>query len=110
MAGGVLAGGANSLNLKDANGNAISTTTAQTAGGVAIIFGIIMLLVGVVAIIGAVGVIKSVRWGLMLTFVLGIIAVLLSVVPFNPIGLVIGLFEAIYCGLRLFGNVGPKAA
>lgn len=109
--GGFLASQSDKLNIRDPNtGQAISGAAAQTAGGVAIIFGIIMLLLSAVAIVGAVGVIKSARWGLMLTFVLGILGILFSVVPFNPIGLVICLFEAVYCGLRLFGNVGPRPA
>jgi hypothetical protein len=110
-AGGVLAGGAKGLGeIKDPNtGRVISTGDAQAAGGLVLVAGIIILILSIVAIVGSVGIIKSARWGLMLTFVLGILGMILSVVSFNIIGIVIGLFEAVYCGLRLFGNVGPKA-
>jgi hypothetical protein len=75
-----------------------------------IIAGVVWLILCVVGIVSAVGIIKSAKWGLMLTFVLGLLLVIMSVISFNIFGLVIGLFEAIYCGLRMFGNVGPRPA
>jgi hypothetical protein len=112
LAGGVIAGGGTALNeqLRAQGQKELSTQGAQAAGGMVMIVGIIFLIASIAAIIGAVGIIKSAKWGLTLTFVIGLLLVLLSVVPFNPIGLVLGLFQAIYCGLRLFGNVGPRPA
>jgi hypothetical protein len=111
MAGGFIAGAGSSLQgMKDASGKEVSQQTLQTAGGIALIFGIVWLIACALSIIGAVGILKGLRWGFMLVFVMGIIGVLGSFVPFNPISLVFGLAGAIYCGLRLFGNVGPKPA
>ena len=108
LGGGFLASGA-ANNMKDAQGNPIVTgNVTQAAGGMVLIVGIVLLIASIVAIVGGVGIIKGVKWGLTLTFALGVIGVILSIIQFNPIGLVIGLFEAVYCGVRLFGNVGPR--
>jgi hypothetical protein len=106
--GGILAGAGKNMDIKDAAGNQMSSQTAQTLGGVAMIVGIVLLIGSVLSIIGAVGVIKGLKWGFTLTFVMGVLMVLGSIVPTNIIGIILGLFGAIYCGLRLFGNVGPK--
>jgi hypothetical protein len=106
--GGILAGAGKNMNIQDAQGRQITGEAAQTLGGMAMIVGIILLIGSVLSIIGAVGIIKGIKWGFTLTFVMGVLMVLGSVVPTNIIGIVLGLFGAVYCGLRLFGNVGPK--
>src|ERR1044072_7557609 len=95
LGGGLLAGGSSALNDElRRQGQTVNSDEAKAAGGILIIAGVIWLILCIVAIVGAVGIIKSAKWGLMLTFILGLLLLIMSVVSFNPIGLASGLFEA----------------
>jgi hypothetical protein len=95
---------------KDAEGS----TAVATAGGGLMIFGVLLLAICVVEIVGGVWIIKSLRKGFMTIAVLGAIGLVVNIVAgamahsFNFFGLGTGLIFPIYSVLRLMGNVGPK--
>ena len=110
--------------LAGAAGAAGATGTAGTtganagavaaAGGILLVFGIIMLVVCIIDIVGGVWMMKSLRKGFMLVLVVGAIGLLLSILGavtgghFNFFGFGMGLIFPGYSAARLFGNFGPR--
>jgi len=116
VGGGFLAGAGSTIKgLTDAQGNSISGSTAQAAGGIAMVFGIILLIICIAEIVGGVWMVQSLAKGMRLVFVIGAIGLILNIISgvtaghFNFFGLGVGLIFPAYAAARLYGNFGPKA-
>jgi hypothetical protein len=111
LCGGLIAGGGS---LLAAVGVSQARTASEAAplgimGGLVAIFGFILLAAYVLNIAGAIGVMKSQRWGFVLTAILTGITALCSLS--GSTGFTNTLPDAaacIYCILRLNGTWGPK--
>lgn len=114
VGGGFLAGaGSATKGLTDAQGNTITGTTAQAAGGMVMVFGIILLIICVAEIVGGVWIIKSLKKGFMLILIMGAIGLLVNIISgassghFDIVGMILGLVFPGYSAARLFGKFGP---
>jgi hypothetical protein len=109
LGGGMASGMSDALKQQMAKqGQNMTDEQLKAAGGAAMIVGIELLLGTILIIVGAVGIIKGARWGFTMTFAVGLILAIASLFPMDLFGLLFGLFGAVYSGLRLFGNVGPR--
>ncbi len=98
------------IGLGGAVGVAGAGTTATAVGGSVALIGMILLAVSVINIIGAVGIIKGARWGFMITGIMSAISVVLDIFHLNILGILISGAVAVYCFLRLSGQLGGKPA
>lgn len=78
------------------------------AGGLIMLYSIIGLVCSVGSIIGAVGMLKAARWGFMIVGAFGLIGAIIGLLHFNPISLIVGAAQAVYCGMRITGQLGGK--
>jgi hypothetical protein len=107
--GGVLGAVGVTQITRGAGPNAEATAIAGASGLVAVI-GMAIAILSLANIAGGVGVLKSKRWGFMLTAVLSGIGFLLSLSGSDGfLGSIPNLAAAIYCGLRHAGKLGPPA-
>jgi hypothetical protein len=91
-------------------GSASGAAAAGAIGGMTAIIGLVLVAVSVLNIVGGVGVMKSARWGFMLTGILSAISALLNLVNFDVkgiLGLAIAAGVAVFCFMRLAGKLGP---
>lgn len=100
--------GAGSL-ATGANGTADGRAAAAAVGaggGLLAMIGFIMAAVFVAQLVGGIGILKSLRWGFLVTGGFAALGVLLSLVHLNIIGIILhGGFLA-YCAMRLTGKLG----
>ncbi len=86
------------------------------AGGLAIVWGLVLLATCIADIVGAAWMIKSLRKGFMLVLIVSLINLAISIIMgitgggFNFMGLILGLVFPAYCAARVFGNFGPRPA
>ncbi len=78
------------------------------AGGLIMLYSILGLVCSVGSIIGAVGMLKAARWGFMVVGAFGLIGAIIGLLHFNIISVVVGVAQAIYCGMRITGQLGGK--
>lgn len=93
-------------------GAAVGAGASASVGGFVMIVSIVLLLVSVLMIAGGAGIIKGARWGFMVCGVMATIGVVLGLFSFagamSVVRLLIGVALAIYCFMRLSGQLGPR--
>jgi hypothetical protein len=103
--GGLTAGAGSDQATKEA------AAAVTTAGGVAAIWGVLLMAASVGAIAGAIGMIKGAKWGFMLIIIIEVINVVSGFMVSgmtNIFNLAVPAALVIYCVLRLGGQLGPK--
>lgn len=86
-----------------------AATGLGIGGGVLAMIGFVVMASSAVQIAGGIGIMKSRRWGFLLTGVLSGISILLNLgqLPHGLVGMAINGIIAYYCWSRLSGREGP---
>ncbi len=111
-AGGAVLGAAGATGALSARGAADGGTTAAgvgAAGGFLAILGFVLAAFCLAQLIGGVGILKSARWGFLVTGGFAALNVLLGIfrLPSSIIGMAISGVILYYCYSRLSGKMGP---
>ncbi len=115
-AGGALLGaGGASAAMAGAGATADGRTAAAglgAAGGLLAIIGFLIAAVSVAQLIGGVGIMKSARWGFMVTGGFAALSILMNLtrLPTSIIGIAISGVILYYCYSRITGKIGPVPA